>query len=150
MAFNMRKAHLSPEHIVAGDRDKDHRRCVPPPRCRERSYGAIAEGKAGIRADEADREPQNILREFTAPPFEAGDVPEAIGEYALLFARSAGFCPTATIVAAVVATASMIDDNIRLGCRARAVGSRAPGCGACWWLAQLLARRQQRAQWSSR
>ena len=46
--------------------------------------------------------------------FAAEDVVPEISDYALMFARAAGFCPSAAILPAVVVCAAMIDDRVRL------------------------------------
>lgn len=59
-------------------------------------------------------EPVNLLRTSAAVPLDDGDVPDVLGGYGLMWAREAGFDPTASIACAVVAAAAALDDGFRI------------------------------------
>lgn len=65
----------------------------------------------------ASRTPRDVLRRAAPPPYSFDDVPRPIGEFAWHFSQATGYDPSGVIVAAVVAAASVIDDEYKLAVR---------------------------------
>jgi hypothetical protein len=68
----------------------------------------------GVAEAEPWKAPHDFLHERTAIAFGAEDVPSCIGEYALSWARAAGFDPTGVIASCVVTAAATLHDAIHL------------------------------------
>ncbi|HEX4050499.1 MAG TPA: DUF3987 domain-containing protein [Steroidobacteraceae bacterium] len=59
-------------------------------------------------------EPVDFLRELSAPPFTASDLPSPLGAYALGYAQQTGFDPSLCVLPAVGAAAAALDDRYEL------------------------------------
>ena len=59
-------------------------------------------------------DPVNIFAELAAAPFEASDVPAALGDYPAAYSAQTGIDRSITLVSAVVSAAAAIDDRFQI------------------------------------
>jgi Protein of unknown function (DUF3987) len=60
------------------------------------------------------RGPVHFLKPWTAPPFEAADVPDALARYPMLYAEQTGIDSSIGLTAAVGVAAAAVDDAIQI------------------------------------
>lgn len=110
------------DHEARREHEQHQRQMLADAARMEEAKAEQARIKAGAQVPHHDpefvsRQPRDVLRRASPPPYSFDDVPRAIGEFAWHFSQATGYDPSGVIVASVAAAASVIDDGLKLSVR---------------------------------